>query len=105
LKNSVFKTIFHDSINHSSSVNLIFGNLSHLFISEAHFTFISLIAATVSPSCNIFQFASLKTKVSSSSETQVQVPSSLGSYSQLSQSILSSQSLAIFFKLINKIIF
>jgi hypothetical protein len=98
LKNSVLNTIFQDSINSGSSVNLIFVNLSHLFISFAHFTFKSLIATILSPSFKIFQFTSF-TIISSSLENQVQ--SSSGLYSQLSQSVLSCQSLHIVFLLKN----
>lgn len=89
LKNSVFKTIFPDSIKPSSSVSLIFGNLSHLLISWPPFTGKSLIAITVSHACKIFQLASLTTITSSSSFADVQVQSSFGSYSQFSQSISS----------------
>ncbi|MDF1682747.1 MAG: hypothetical protein P1U46_03360 [Patescibacteria group bacterium] len=86
LKNSVLSTIFHDSISSVSSVSLIFGNLSHLFISFAHFTFISFIDTTVSQSLSMFQFASF-TIISSSFFGALQ--SSFSSYDQLSQSISS----------------
>jgi hypothetical protein len=92
LKNSVFKTIFQDSIKPSSSVSLIFLNLSPLLISLPHFTGKSLIAATVSPHSKITQLESLKIIFSSSSSFQTvlfPVQSSFSSYSQLSQSISS----------------